>query len=88
MYFCRSQIAIIFITHVSFFNLNFFFFWGGGGGTSPLQGVHGYGPYKWSMGPMQSEGLVHVLSSPKVDIIDGRLGLTLHVIVYNHIGAF
>lgn len=88
MYFCRSQIAIIFITHVSFFNLIFFAGGGGRGGTSPLQGVHGSGPYKWSMGPMQSEGLVHVLSSPEVDIIDGRLGLTLHVIVYNHIGAF
>ena len=87
MYFCRSQKAIIFITHFSFFNLIFFFFWGGGG-SSPLQGVHGSGPYKWSMDPMQSRGLVHVLSPPVVDILDGRLGVALHVIVYNNIGAF
>ena len=38
----------MFIVHFSFFNFL------GGEGPSPLKGVHGPGPYKWSMDPVQN----------------------------------
>ena len=96
---CRSQPAIIFITHFSFFNLiwfNFYlfiylfiFFFGGGEGR-PVH-YRGFMDLVHISGPgtqCKVRGLVHVLSSPVVHILNGRLGLTLHVIAYNHIGVF
>ena len=43
------------LVYCSFLLLNFLFF-GGGQEPGPLQGVHGPGPYKWSIDPIENGG--------------------------------